>query len=604
MKLHRFFLPLLSLTYTVFLDAHNSVVTFFNNRSISRDAARDLAGQTQYINKDSDADSVYGALSVTPEYTNSFASKHMTKNLFGANLVNGSHLTISGSQVNQRGPQDLLADYFYLPTDFQSTVFFTPVIDNFIIDVGFYLGLDAWRKGTYWWIHAPLAHTRWDINIREQVINPGVNAYAAGYFTPTILPRGQLLENFTQFVNGVAIQNSDDISFQELKRANMSNERLIKTRLAEIRTGVGWNFYTEHDYHAGFNAQLAAPTGLRPKGLFLFEPIVGNAHHWELGVGANGHYTFWRNTEETAAWSVYLDANITHLFGTRQTRTFDLHNAGPLSRYMLAMEMTSPAVNLLGNGTAPSAQFYNDYLPVANFTTLKCDVSIAIQADIVLMLNYTHNHFSADIGYNYWGRTCEEINVRQVDALPDNTYALKGDAQIFGFEFGTATAVALSATESQATIHTGTNMPAIGSTNPAVITAAQHNPNIDLPQPATTNPGPPFPAPPPVNLQYAPNNSIPTDQINTSNPPIFIKQTDLNVNHAGSRGSSSKLFGDVSYTWDEKREWQPYISIGGSVEFAQHSNITCNTQKNNDCDCITASASQWGIWLKAGAAFD
>ena len=553
---------------TTCADTHNKIATFYYPRSLAQDAARDLAGWMNYINRDNNGSSVYGALSITPEYNRSFSGEKMARDLFGDNLSSNKceQLTISGSQVANRGPRDLLADYFYLPSDFQSTVSFSPVIDNFLVDIGWYLGLDAWREGVYFWLHAPLIHTHWDLNIRENVINPGANSYPAGLFVPDVLTRGELLTQFTEFVQGVAIADEDDISFQELKNAKMSGDRLVKTRLGEIRTAIGWSFIRP-DYHAGFNGQIAAPTGLRPKGEFLFEPMVGNAHYWELGFGVNGHYTFWNNEEDTRRYSLYVDINVAHLFKTNQTRTFDLQNK-PLSRYMLAMEMTSPAVNLLGGGTAPSAQFNNDYLPVANFSTLKCNVSIAVQADIVLMANLTAGNSSFDLGYNFWGHTRENVSVRAVESIDANRYALKGTGQLFGFVQGTTNSVALSATESGATIYAGTT-------------------TIDLPQPATTNPV----VGPAATLQVAPNSIA--QQINTSNPLIFIKQSDLAICGSGCRGLSSKLFAHACYTWNDTKDWHPYIGVGGSAEWAHNSN-----------DDLSCGASQWSLWLKSGVTFD
>jgi len=594
MKFHHLSLLVLTTTIIPYANAKQHLATFFNPRSISRDAARDLVGWTNYINKNIEDKKVYGAISLTPEWTQTFRNDRITSCLFGNSLINNSSLKISGSQVDNRGPKDLLADYFYLPTDFESVVRFKPIIDNFIIDFGFYLGLDPWAKGLYFWLHAPFAHTRWDLNISENVINPGVNAYAPGYFAPSAIERGLLLENFTDFANGKTLKNLDDIAFEELKFAEMSEKRLVKSRVAELRTGIGWNFFAENDFHVGFNGQVAFPTGLRPKGEFLFEPIVGNAHFWELGAGLSGHYTFWRDEDYTKHWLFYVDVNLTHLFTTRQARTFDLLSAGPLSRYMLATAMTSPAVNLAGdNGLVPVAQFNNKYLPVANITTLNVNVDIAIQADIVIMFNYTSKNMSCDFGYNYWGRSGENIKLPRVESFTEGVYTLKGDAQMFGFQFNTANAVALSATESQATVYTGTNMPASGSTDPIIIAAAQHNPDIDFPVLATTNPQPALP------LQIAPNNSNPNDQINTSIPPVFLTFNNIDVVDSGSHDSSSKLFAHISYTSPHYKGWIPYIGIGGFVEF-DHSPKHNNKNNNQSSLC---GASQWGVWLKTGAAY-
>jgi hypothetical protein len=613
----------LAVALTTFAHAEQQVATSFNTRSISRNAARDLAGWTNYINKDVSRDIVYGAISVTPEYNHTFNGNSITRTLFGDNLVGkdcAQHLTISGSQVNNRGPQDLLADYFYLPSDFESTVRFKPVIDNVIIDFGFYLGLDAWTKGLYFWLHAPFAHTRWDLNINETRNNPGINNAEQGYYTPDVLPRNLLLDSFTDFANGVSVTNTENIAFEELRFGKMSNERLIKSRMAEIRTGIGWNFLENPNYHCGLNGQLAAPTGLRPDAEFLFEPLVGNGHFWELGIGFNGHYNFWRNEDETSHCSFYTDINITHLFRTRQARSFDLTTAGTLSRYILAMEMVSPVVNLQGPVSVPplipSAQFDNDFLPLANITTLDVEVSIAVQADIVLMFNATQNNWSFDLGYNYWGRSADNITLRNNESFDEQRFAIKGDAHVFGFLPLSTEFVALSATQDKATIYSGRNLPAIGTTDPIIITAAAKNPHIDFPQPAATNP----PAPAiPQNLLYAQNlNDIPANFINTSIPPIFITRNDLNFEGAQTGGSSSKLFTHISYTWNDKTEWQPYLGIGAEAEWGHHTKRNCKpslrqassfakaSEDTQDCreHVPQCGTSQWGIWVKTGATFN
>jgi len=598
MKIKYFYFIALTIATTITY-AEQNVATSFNTRSISRNAARDLAGWINYINKDSSENTVYGAISVTPEYNQTFQPNTITRTLFGDNLIGkncAQHLKVSGSQTENRGPQDLLADYFYLASDFESNVYFKPIIDNTILDFGFYLGLDAWRKGLYFWIHAPFAHTRWDININEYIINSGINNAPAGYYTPNELDSNLLLDSFTNFVNGISVQNTQNIAFEELKFAKMSSERLIKSRMAEIRTGIGWNFLIADNYHAGINGQLAAPTGLRPDAEFLFEPLVGNGHFWELGIGLNAQYIFWRNEDETARCSFYTDINITHLFRTRQARSFDLTKAGTLSRYMLTTEMTSPAVNLQGaNGDIPLAQFNDTFVPLANITTLDVEVSITIQADIVVMFNATKNNWSFDFGYNYWGRSADNITLRDNESFEEKVFALKGDAHVFGFLPNSTNSVALSATQDKATIHQGKNLPALGSTDPIIINNAAKNPSIDFPQPAQTTT-------PAENLLYIQNGTnIANNFINTSVPPIFITRNDLNFKGAETGGSSSKLFTHISYTWNDKVEWQPYLGLGGEIEWGHHTKQNCTPCDNHIAQCST---SQWGIWVKTGVTFN
>src|SRR5947207_15047849 len=99
MKFYHLSLLILT-TITIHVNAKQHLATFFNPRSISRDAARDLAGWTNYINLNHDTKSVYGAISITPEWTKTFRNNRITSCLFGENLHYSSSspsLTISGS---------------------------------------------------------------------------------------------------------------------------------------------------------------------------------------------------------------------------------------------------------------------------------------------------------------------------------------------------------------------------------------------------------------------------------------------------------------------------------------------------------------------------
>ncbi len=96
---------------------------------------------------------------------------------------------------------------------------------------------------------------------------------------------------------------------------------------------LGYNAWLEHDSHLGFEVRAAIPTGTLPTGEFLFEPVVGNGHHWELGAGFSGHILFWEDDDTDGTFGFYADANITHLFKNSQCRVFDLCNRTD-SRYM------------------------------------------------------------------------------------------------------------------------------------------------------------------------------------------------------------------------------------------------------------------------------
>jgi hypothetical protein len=255
--------------------------------------------------------------------------------------------------------------------------------------------------------------------------------------------------------------------------SRFERDRQTKTALAEIQMVLGYNFFQCDNYHFGLNFRVYAPTGNRPNGELLFQPIVGNGKHWEVGGGLTTHYTFWQSECGDRSFGFYCDANFTHLCRAHQRRSFDL-KCKPNSRYMLAEEMGSKVIDLFAspnpgvqsNAIAPSQQFKSLFVPVANLTTLKVNVSSSVQADIVALFNYYHNGLSIDVGYNFWARTCEKIKLRCdcINRFQTDSWALKGDSHVIGFDVAQNRAIPLSATQTGAannnggaTINSGTN---------------------------------------------------------------------------------------------------------------------------------------------------
>lgn len=597
--------------------AHAMVTPYFSIRSQSENAARRISGMTNIFYQYSSDNVVYGTLSIAPEYTRTFNSQDITDCLFDNSLLCKpceSSIAISGSRSPDRGNGDWLADYFYLPTDFSSIVTFKPIIDNFIIDFEYYVQFDAWVPGLYFQLSMPLTHSRWDLRMHEEVINCGTHIDDYGYFSPQKLTK--FLDNFTQYANGCSIdpiiQNLSDnpavkdevvIVAQPLLRAQMSSERLIRTRVADLRMFFGWDYiFCENQGHFGLDIQAAAPTGNAPKANYLFEPIVGNGNHWELGGGVHGLIRFAQSEDYERSCCFYAEANVTHLFKTKQRRTFDLCGK-PMSRYMLAQRMkTKVEDNLVGvqngNEIAPTAQFGYEYAPVANLSSVDVSVSAAVQADIVALFNLTRKGFTWDIGYNFWGKTCDSIGCPEAFDVCDK-WSLKGDAAVFGYEsnvFGSEdllinSPVALSATQSEATIHSGLNFPSAGAPTPVEIQEGRRNPRIDNPLPARAQ----------TNLTAQPGTMPNADRIKTSVEPEFFTASSLSTQAGRTKGISSKVFTHLQYLWCAGNGWQPYLGVGGEAEFG-HQSKPFMVEKC--CSCLGCAVSQWGIWFKGGVVFN
>lgn len=606
---------------------------YYYARSQSVNLAREDAGWTNFTNLHKQ-DHVYGTFDGILEFQQSFNANTMAECIFGSSLVKDlcdcrPGLIISGSQTNNRGAQDWLADYFGLATDFNSRVTFEPVIRSFIADIDFYLGLDEWARGLYFTIRAPITQTKWHLDMHETVSTIGQNVYPAGYFSANA--ESGTLNSFTQFItgNGAPTFNSLTLAggdtfpatvFQPLAHAKISDSPIVKAGLAELQIGVGWNYCGE-DWHVGVQARMRAPTGTRPTGEFAFEPIVGNGHFWEFGGGLNIHWDFWHNECGSRHAGIFIDSIVTHMFTSRQKRTFDLVGKEN-SRYMLAQRIGTERLNPQLSSDFPNVEFQSEVTPVANLTTMDVDVTIPAQAEIVVMFNYTHDNVCLDLGYNFWGRSCESIKHKGCPApIESEEWALKGDASVIGFENAeNFLPIRLAATESQATIHAGTNFPASGTTNAAIIQTGRTNPNIDAPQLALSSNS--------NGVLIAPVATSPNTR--SSNPPVLITLKDVDFSGAATRGISHKAFANLSYLWwDCCNRWVPYLGLGGEVEFGANGssnncqsscNTTCPSSPSSSCgnatvlnascgssngcnNCSTCSISQWGVWLKGGVSF-
>lgn len=621
MLLRTYMTNLLLLCLICFIHSHILCVPYVSFRSQSEDAARELVGLTQHINLP--VKHFYGTFAYTPQYTRSFAQNRIADCLFGEDLRSTtlSALDITGSGVADRNAcKQWLADYFGLPRDFNSTVRFEPTVSNSMIDFYWYLGLHNLLYGLYVTIHAPIVATHWSLHYAEVVNKEGIADQPPGYFNQVAtgdnvgVRRTDLLKDFTDFVFKEQTPClGDQVTFLPLKVAKMVPEDFschkTKIALSDIQAVVGWNFLLNRWYHLGIGIRGVAPTGNAPTSEFVFEPIVGNGHHWELGGQLWGHYTFYVSENEERQWMVYFLSNITHLFNARQSRVFDLVDKQN-SRWMLAQKMTSNVSSLQAallpddidpdNLHTPNAQFDNLFVPLANLTQRNIKVSSTMQLDAVLMFSYINSKkVTIDFGYNVWYRSCEKIRTIPCHTTPfeQQLWSLKGDSYVFGFTsdvnplIASNIPVALSATQSQATIHAGTNnfVDLDGDRGGIDNMRPTRNPGVDNRFfAAATFSG---------NTTTLNDRTVDGDQTNTSYNPICIQEHDLDICSAQTKGFSTKLFLHISHSWfDYPREDRiPYIGGGLEMEFGK------TVIEGNGCQ--QCALSQWGIWIKGGVSF-
>jgi hypothetical protein len=516
-------------------DATTSVTPLLSFRSQGQDLARQKVGTVghEYL---ADMDAHNFNITLAPEYTRSFNGDAITKSLFGCYYLHDCKLNITGSDVAVRADTDLLADWFYLAPDYEGTISFKPVVQNFNADLSLYWGMDKWVKGMFFRVSAPLTYTKWDLGACFKTTVSGTDSETTTF-----------LHDSEDFFCSKGVVVYDDATYNPLTCARFCGcngcDENTKTRIADVHADLGWNFLLDQDYNLGLFARVVAPTGNKAKGEWLFEPIVGNGGHWELGGGLTGSAILWRNQEENKHFGFYVDANVTHLFNAKQNRVFDLKDK-PLSRYMLAV-----------NSDLVTA-------PLANLTSCKMDVHVAVQADVTAMFNYTSNKWSYDLGYNFWARSCEKFGCDDNCDSCDSCDSCNSCDDCCG-----------------ACIIKNDNVPA-----------------------------------------WQLNNTDANIHADTDSASVVLTDTMIDYDGAKTKGMSHKVFGHINYAWTDSYEnYVPFLGLGGFAEFGINSGCcddcnscdnSCNTCTDicNSCDddcscCNNASLSQWGVWLKGGVSF-
>ncbi len=606
-----------------------SVRTYFHIRSQGANTARELVGWQWDLNIPFMCCN-YGAAYLAYEYQRSFDSCHISNALFG-----GKKLRFSGSLVPNRSNNDLLADNFGLSRTFQGTVSFNPVIQNHIIDLGYYLGLDAWLQGAYVRLHFPITYSHWTLNACETVIEAGTTTENACYYgsddvnsSTTAVPYSSVPE--TTVATSLRNALSGTFLFGDMQTPWCAGRFDFcgrgKWALADIDLILGYNFINTDCYHFGAYLQMVLNTPPKPKDFYVFSPVVGNGGHFELGAGISSHWSIWSGEDQNL--SVFLEGNITHMFNNEQCRLFDFCDNGPFSRYMLLKEYDTNGLVYNYNGSLISATC------LAN---QKVNVKVDIKGDLSVKLAYRVCNWGFDVGYNIYGHSHETVQTKCYDEScgPSRILSPKGTSSVCcsnypiicvpnGNEGYTPTIFPNGANIPQGSkicdtsstpicTETGADYPE-GSTYQ--VTTVLNNSSQPL---ATAYSGRPLTmsasgsaisscsvALSPDNQQAIPDAGQPVTTLASlvsdnyllcDSTPMAVPLTKNDLNRKSGEALSqmtNKIFGFVSYTCFDSCGWNPQLGVGAEVEW--------NHRKNSEV-CRKTDLQQWGVWFKSSITY-
>ncbi len=380
-------------------DDHRDTVgkTFFHSRSESLNKAQESAGMANLITWGYDECS-NGVFWVTAEIERSFDRHGIGKYLF----FNGTDTMKTGTS---NGPGiDIFAENFLLNDNFNGAITARPFVTNELLNLSFFCALDFCYPGLYFLAHIPYVNTQWTMDLRETVSTQGtiISANTLGNVAPAPAPFNSMIEAWNG--QGTFFDVKEPLHFARI------DGKKSKSHIADIELGLGYILLSNECNYFSINIRGIIPTGNRPTGEFVFEPIVGNTHHGQIGAGLLGNFYLWENGCQEFL-SILLNANIYTILTSREKRTFDLKNNGIGSRYLLFKKFSG-------------VDYAGEIVRGPNILTLDVDTKNRVEADVVLMVEYIRCNLLLDAGYNLWGRSRDHLKL--IGSIPENSFGIAG----------------------------------------------------------------------------------------------------------------------------------------------------------------------------------
>lgn len=198
----------------------------------------------------------------------------------------------------------------------------------------------------------------------------------------------------------------------------------IKTHFADIETKLGIEWANNADYHLETYTGVLIPAGNKPKGVHVFETIVGNGGHPGIMLGGVGNGILWRNEHHDHTVKLECALHSLYLFKARHVRSLDLKNK-PFSRYMelyADKQQASEAASLaaradtLPAGSPEAQELYARATALAtpgiNILTLPIHSTPGFQFNTTTALHFTNAHgCHIEAGYNFFAQQAEHISL-------------------------------------------------------------------------------------------------------------------------------------------------------------------------------------------------
>ncbi len=388
--------------------------------SVSQEYAEMFPDSAQRLMDDYDNNNTLSSWKITAQYNHSFHEDGLARWFF----FNGTECMTVGIPDDEQsfdidGSQIGLSLGNVSTTTLQTgpigTVSALPEIENIIFDIELYHDLKSLKKGLWVGMNLCIAHMTTDLNLCAQGSGTRTDDFPAGLFTVDCVGETTCQTTPVPYISIIdALEGCKGWgSIVPLSCGKFSTKKLHKFGVAGLHGDLGYDFYKNNHSYCAASVHIVAPTGSRPQGEYLFEPVIGANKSWQLGATLRAHHLI---GDADAKLGFYGYVVMTHLFKAQQTRVFSLKDNGPGSQLLLLKKY-----NAIGSQIEEGQR-------VANVLCGETKIGSSLMFDGSFLTQFNYQRFFLDLGYNFWLRTREErSNKVCLKGFAENQLGIKGN---------------------------------------------------------------------------------------------------------------------------------------------------------------------------------
>lgn len=221
------------------------------------------------------------------------------------------------------------------------------------------------------------------------------------------------------FLSGDVYEITTEENLQDpLKAAKIVNSQ-SRSGIADLSAKLGFNLINKETRRAGISALVTMPTGNRPTGEYIFEPLCGNCH-WGLGGALDANFQLWTNKATTVSFAT----NITTQY------------------FVEEIEKRTLGIKRDDGTSVPFGQYYAigqrrlaKVFPFANVSNQELKVTPGLVSEGLFSMIAAFKKLNIALGYNIFLKQKERVTLNQ--AWANNTYAIASTAYSGTTIFGT-----------------------------------------------------------------------------------------------------------------------------------------------------------------------